>query len=47
MERDKPTAALARRGVADDLLRKILGGNAQRVLAAVEPTAYRAARTSS
>ena len=37
------TAALARRGVGDDLLRKILGANAQRVLADVEPTAYRAA----
>ncbi len=41
------TAALARRGVADDVLRKILGGNAQRVIAAVEPTAYRAARSGS
>ncbi|HVV83811.1 MAG TPA: dipeptidase, partial [Kofleriaceae bacterium] len=37
------TAALARRGVGEALLRKILGGNAQRVLADVEPVAYRAA----
>jgi membrane dipeptidase len=41
------TAALARRGVGEERLRKILGGNAQRVLAAVEPTAYRAARSPS
>ena len=41
------TAALARRGVSEGLLRKILGANAQRVLAAVEPTAYRAAHAPS
>ncbi len=41
------TAALARRGVGEELLRKILGGNAQRVLAAVPPTAYLAARAPS
>ena len=41
------TAALARRGVGEALLRKILGANAQRVLADVEPTAYRAARAPS
>ncbi len=41
------TAALARRGVGEDLLRKILGGNAQRVLASVPPTAFTAARSRS
>jgi membrane dipeptidase len=41
------TAALARRGVGEERLRKILGGNAQRVLASVDPTAHRAARAES
>jgi membrane dipeptidase len=41
------TAALARRGVGDELLRKILGGNAQRVLASVPPTTFAAARSRS
>ena len=40
------TAALARRGVTEARLRKILGGNAQRVLAAVAPTAYLAERAA-
>jgi len=38
------TAALSRRGVAPRTLAKILGGNAQRVLADVPPTAYLASR---
>lgn len=41
------TAALARRGVGEARLRKILGGNAQRVLASVPPIAYHAARNPS
>ena len=35
------TAALSRRGLNADALRKLLSGNALRVLADVEPTAYR------
>jgi len=38
------TAALSRRGVAPEVLAKILGGNAQRVLADVPPTCYLAQR---
>jgi len=38
------TAALSRRGVSPEVLAKILGGNAQRVLADVPPTCYLAHR---
>ena len=38
------TVALSRRGVSPRVLRKILGDNPMRVLGAVEPTAWKAAR---
>jgi membrane dipeptidase len=41
------TVALSRRGVSDRVLRKILGDNPMRVLGAIEPKAWHAARRAS
>jgi len=41
------TVALSRRGVSDRVLRKILGDNPMRVLGAIEPKAWNAARRPS